>query len=207
MRVGVPTGSLWRGSADLSYRDLALGRLTWAYRPQDLLRLRIGYQFTADGASQALTGTASASSQTVEASIAGTIDSALLADLLRRYDIIVGGTFEIPPSIDLTLSQSGIHDASGELHWSGGPVSYRLGNTTRRANLPPLVAYLESPATGPSATVYAAGDDTPLMLASVQADGWVSIGVTRRFTELVGQPWSGSQPPSAVIMEVQEKLF
>jgi len=205
--VGQPSGSLWHGAVDVDYHGSELGRLSWSYRPQDLLRLRIGFNYSLQESTHAFTGVGSVSAVGANATITGEMSATLLADLLARYDISISGTFDIPETIHLAAPHDGTPSATGKIRWSGGTVAYRLGTTSRRATLPQLTAYLETPATGPSATVYAQGDDTPLLLASVQRDGWVSIGVTVKFLELVGQPWSGSQPPQAVIMEVQEKLF
>ena len=205
--VGRPSGSFWRGAVDLAYHGNQLGQLSWSYRPQDLLRLRIGFSYALQDSSHSFAGVGSASTSSADATISGQMSAALLTDLLARYDISISGEFDIPETIQLTAPHGGMPRATGKIRWSGGNVAYRLGTTSRRTTLPQLIAYLESPATGPSATVYAEGDDTPLLLASVQPDGWVSIGVTVRFLELVGQPWSGSHPPQAVIMEVQEKLF
>ena len=205
--VGRPSGSLWRGAVDLAYHGNEVGRLSWSYRPQDLLRLRIGFGYALDDSTHSFTGVGSASASSADATINGEMSATLLTDLLARYDISISGEFDIPETINLVAPHGGMPHATGKIRWSGGGIAYRLGTMSRRATLPQLIAYLESPSTGPSATVYAEGDDTPLLLASVQPDGWVSIGVTVRFLELVGQPWSGSQPPQAVIMEVQEKLF
>lgn len=205
--VGQPSGSLWRGAVDVAYRGRELGRLSWSYRPQELLRLRIGFSYSLQDSTHAFTGVGSASSNSANATISGKMSATLLTGLLARYDISIAGDFDILETIELVAPRDGMPRATGKIRWSGGTVAYRLGTMSRRVTLPQLVAYLESPATGPSATVYAEGDDTPLLLASVQRDGWVSIGITVRFLDLVGQPWSGSQPPHAVIMEVQEKLF
>lgn len=205
--AGSPSGSMWNGSAEITYHGARLGRLSWSYRPQDLLRLRVGYRYALDGPFQRLEGVASLSATASTASVAGSVDATLLTDLLARYDISIGGEFNIPSALEVEAPHNGPPRATGELRWSGGPVQYRLSNVTHNITLPELVAYVETPATGPSATVYARNDDTPLLLASIQPDGWVSIGVTRRFTELVGQPWVGTQSPQTVVMEVQEKLF
>lgn len=205
--TGQPSGSLWSGAVDVGYHGNELGRLNWSYRPQDLLRLRIGFSYSLQNSTHAFTGVASTSASKAEATLTGEMSATLLTDLLARYDISISGEFDILETIYLVAPHGGTPRATGKIRWSGGTVAYRLGTTSRRTTLPQLIAYLESPATGPSATVYAQDDDTPLLLASVQHDGWVSIGVTVKFLELVGQPWSGSQPPHAVIMEVQEKLF
>jgi hypothetical protein len=56
-------------------------------------------------------------------------------------------------------------------------------------------------------TVYAVDDPTPLLLAHVQPDGLASIGITKQFTKLIGQPWVGGEEDHAVVLEVSEKLF
>jgi hypothetical protein len=86
-------------------------------------------------------------------------------------------------------------------------VRFRLNDVEQQAQLPALVGFVDSSAGHPEISVYATNDETPLILARIAQDGWVTIGITKRFTELTGQPWHGDQPDHAVVVEVQEKLF
>jgi hypothetical protein len=95
----------------------------------------------------------------------------------------------------------------GELSWTGATVSYRLGQITNHVVLPALTGFVYSSTGQPEMTAYEAAHDTPLLLSRVAADGWVTIGITKRFTQLLGQPWTGSDADHAVVLEVQEQLF
>jgi glycine cleavage system H lipoate-binding protein len=45
------------------------------------------------------------------------------------------------------------------------------------------------------------------MLAKVAQDGMATVGITKQFTKMLGEPWPGGEPDHAVVLEVGEKLF
>jgi hypothetical protein len=47
----------------------------------------------------------------------------------------------------------------------------------------------------------------PLMLGKVAQDGMATVGITKQFTKMLGEPWPGGEPDHAVVLEVGEKLF
>jgi hypothetical protein len=70
-----------------------------------------------------------------------------------------------------------------------------------------LVGFLDSSSGQPEMSVYQSNDETPLMLARISRDGLATIGITKQFTKLLGEPWPGNEPDHAVVLEVGEKLF
>ena len=70
--------------------------------------------------------------------------------------------------------------------------------------LPPLVAYLGE---GAEATVFAQNGQTPLIKAELQDNGFAKVGITRLLTKMLDNPWPGSEPDHAVVLEVEEQVF
>jgi len=127
--------------------------------------------------------------------------------VLARYDLVVPGRLDVI-ELDLTGGWGApLPNASGEVRWSGGDVAYVLGGRSHRTRLPALAGFIDSSSGYPQMTTYAVDDSTPLLLAHVMPDGMASIGITRRFTRLVGQPWAGNEPDHAIVLEVAEKVF
>jgi hypothetical protein len=60
---------------------------------------------------------------------------------------------------------------------------------------------------GPKAVAYATGESTPLLHAALADNGFVRVGVTKYLTAMLGQPWPGSDPDHAVVLEVEEQVF
>jgi hypothetical protein len=200
-------GTLWSGSGELSFEGRPLGALTYRFKPLDLVLARASYDATLVSDTVDLTARLSATVAAALAELSGRVDSAALRELLGRYDLVIGGTFETRQLSIVQPWTRGIPNVTGELRWTGAPVSYRLGTVTHRITLPPLTGFIDSAAGQAEMTAYESNRDTPLLLARVGDDGWVTIGITKRFTQLLGQPWAGSDADHAVVLEVQEQLF
>ena len=91
--------------------------------------------------------------------------------------------------------------------WDGGTVRYRMANQRHQRELPALLGKLQTTEGIPSITIRYEMEDTPLLQARLDNDGWVHVGITKRFTQLVGQPWRGNESDAAIVMEVSEKLL
>ena len=52
------------------------------------------------------------------------------------------------------------------------------------------------------------GDEaTPLIIINIEDGNWANIGITKKFTEMVSQPWPGNVSPETVVLRVEEKIF
>ena len=206
-----PTGTLWRGQGELIAAAAPVGVLNWSFRPADLLRGVAGIDWRLVAADYDLTGTADQSTATVAVSVSGVVTSAAINSTLAPYLIGIAGdvtvddvTVEVgsPPVAPFDFAE-----ADGQLHWQGGVVTYDLAGERQRVTLPPLRATLELRDGRPSATVTETDSTTPLIVAQLLANGYVKVGMTRRFTVLVGNPWPGSDPDHVVVLEVEEQLL
>lgn len=201
-------GSLWNGSANVVFRNQAVGDLTWRFDPTALASLAIGahWQLQEPGGHD-LSGRARATFGSHEIRAAGVIGATTLNRVLAPYFIALEGDVTIA-SLDVSVDPAAALPAiAGELNWAGGETRYRLGGQSHRVALPAMVAHLDSPAGEPKLVAYVQNDDVPLIEARIDQAGWVNIGITKRMTQLVGQPWAGSEPDHAIVLEVGEKLL
>ena len=202
-----PAGTLWRGVGDLGLAGTQLGRLSWSFAPSMLLRAQLGFDVDLRGERMQLHGVAATSTGAAHLDVSGHLDTALLAGVLSRYDLHIPGDLTIE-QLDMTSAYpSRVPNARGELTWSGGVVAYRLSGRDHRVTLPKLVGFIDSSAGQPEMTVYQIDDKTPLLLARIAQDGMATIGITKQFTILLGEPWPGGEPDHALVLEVGEKLF
>jgi len=201
------TGTVWRGGGDLALTGIHVGRIEWSFAPSALLSGDLGFDVALSGADVDLAGRATASARTVHLALAGRIDTALLRDTFARYDLQIPGSVAVE-HLDLTADyQSRLPQVRGELKWTGGDVAYRLSGRDHRVTLPPLVGFVASTSGQPEISVYQVDDKMPLMLAKVAQDGLATVGITKQFTKMLGEPWPGGEPDHAVVLEVGEKLF
>jgi len=202
-----PAGTVWHGTGELSFAGVPLGRLDWSFAPTLLLRGQAGFDIELRGAGTDLTGQAGVSFAAARAEVSGTLEATVFRDLLARYDIQLPGSLTLQ-DVQLTLAHGArLPVVRGEARWSGGTVDYRLSGRSHRVMLPVLVGFLDSSSGQPEMSVYQADDQTPLLLARIAQDGMATVGITKQFTKLLGEPWPGGEPDHAVVLEVGEKLF
>ena len=212
VRLLQAAGTLWSGEADLLVQGFPVGRLSWRWRPGALLGGRVGIEWALNAPGYRLHGNAAAAPSTLALNaVRGTVEEPALRRVLAAYDIVPSGnltinTLDVP---ELTLDNAGnllTISASGQLTWSGGPVTYRLSGVTRTVDLPPLEGALSTPADWPELLVTERGTELPLITGRLTERNSVAVGITSGFTKLVGQPWPGSEPDHAVVLEVEEML-
>jgi Type II secretion system (T2SS), protein N len=206
LTLGALTGTVWHGSGDLGFDGTPLGRLNWSFAPGLLLNGQMGFvvDLHCDGLDAA--GTVGAAPTAATAQLHGTIDAALLKEPLARYAIEVPGSLAVD-DLDVTHRYGDkLPTLHGNLKWSGGTINYRMSGQNQRVKLPPLAGLLDETGGQPTLTVSEIGGTTPLLIGHLTEDGVASLGITKQFTKMLGQPWPGSEPDHAVVLEVGEKL-
>jgi hypothetical protein len=196
-------GTLWHGNATLGHADGRLGRLDWRLQPAALLGIRLGYDLSLTGPAMDLGGTLRTGLDSAVATISGEVQAAPINDWLRIYNMRLSGHFTAE-AIEVTIDARKLVASEGRLRWTGGPVTYVLSGKVFNTTLPPLFADLGP---GPEAIAYAEGEPTPLLVAALKPDGFATVGVTKRLTEILGNPWPGGDPGYKVVLEVEEQVF
>jgi hypothetical protein len=207
LTVVAPTGTLWRGSGDLGVAGTPIGTVEWSFAPGALLGANLGYDVIVKGEHIDLGGRVGAGASAARAELGGSFDTALLAGMLARYDLRIPGTIAVERLEISGAYGARLPQARGELQWSGGDVDYALSGREHHVTLPAFVGFVDSSSGQPEISVYQVNDKMPLLLARITQDGLATIGITKQFTKMLGEPWPGSEPDHAVVLEVGEKLF
>lgn len=207
VRLTQVQGRIWGGTAAVAYQGHALGSLSWQFAPARLLRGEADIDWRLASAGHTLSGRAGADFGGLHCLAAGELREAAVRRILAPYWIETTGDIFIE-RIDVGATHGLLlEDLAGELSWSGGEVRYRLAGEHHRMVLPPLAGVLESADAQPALTVFAQGIDTPLLHARLDADGWLTIGVTKKMTKMAGFPWPGNNPDNEIVIDVSERLF
>lgn len=198
------SGTLWRGEAGVRYRGHDLGHASWQLRPAAVLEGALSVTWQLRHLDYELFGKASRDFRAAAIVVSGAVSSAAANRLFDAYDIRIGGDF----SVDAATVRFGesVPEVSGDVLWAGGPVHYRLSGEAYDETLPPMRAVLGSSAGEATASV-AGQDGGRLIDARIDADGWLHIALTRRFTAMAGQSFAGDGAPDAVVLQVSEQLF
>ena len=202
-------GSLWRGQAQLQVGQIALGQLNWDLQLVTLLQASPSYTWSLDERGWRLEGVVGVDFSHANFTANGTVEVAAVNDWLSAYDISLGGSFDIT---DLNLiaahSDAVLSHADGQIFWSGGRVRYILSGLLSETTLPPMTAYLNLNQQGLlEVIVYAQNNETPLVIAAQGRNGFVKVGITKLLTKMLDNPWPGSDPDHAIVLEVEEQVF
>ena len=196
-------GTLWHGEADVVYRGIDAGRVFWDFDWLALASARLGVYWRLDRSGHSLAGRFERGIGAAALTVAGSVDAAVANPLLDNYDIHVGGTLFVDAlSID---RDDGATTLAGQLRWTGGRTTYRLGGQSYDVDLPPMVASLAMQQGEAVLDAHMQEERVPLIKARLR-EGWVEVGITKRFTLLAGKPWPGNAAPDAVVLTVEREL-
>ena len=134
----------------------------------------------------------------------GHVGLAAVNRVLGRYDIAIAGDFEAT-ALAVVADESA--RASGAIAWSGVRTFCRLSGQNYDTALSAMVAEVRT-VDGECALEAKLADDptAPLVHACLQPDGWVGIGLARRFSALVVSPRPSSGNDDAAVVAVEEQL-
>lgn len=213
-----PAGTVWQGAGQLLTNGQPLGQLNWQANPSSVLQGKIGADVelalvAAKGSNSGgnLTGQIAANQSHAELNLAGNVAGAWVSQWLAEYEVTLGGQISTenlaaelnPNQLLQTLA------ANGDLTWSGGLVSYRIGNSLARQRLGPMNAVIKgdmAEAQGLSAEVFGQ-ESYPLLVLALLPNGHVKVSITQRLTEIVGSPWPGSDPDHEFVLVVEQAVF
>lgn len=211
-------GTVWRGASKLAIHGEDLGRLQWRFAPAALLSGAAGVTWRLRHADYRFEGELRQGFGGTSASATGVLGAAALRWVLAKYYIRFDGDFtfdRLALRVVRNAAGSAAWRAEGELRWSGGRTTYRLSGQSYDVEFPPLAADLRTTADGIRLRAFAeravaarTGDrgEAPLLTARLDGEGWLHVGVTRRFTRLAGKPWPGGGEDE-VVVTVSERVL
>ena len=200
-------GSIWNGNGRMRISKLYVGLLRWSVDPVQLVFGKLAFEWVLEDQSHTFGGSATIRLGGMAFSFDGLIKAETINRVLAAYNMNLNGTLHLR-SVKATINKSEDQiRIQGDMRWDGGTVQYRMSNQRFQTELPALLGELQMVEGVPSMTVRSETDNTPLLRARLDNDGWVHIGITKRFTRLIGQPWQGNEPDPAIVMEVSEKLL
>ena len=205
--ISATKGSIWRGSGQLRLSKQHVGVLRWSIEPVQLVLGKLDVAWVLQDQDHTFEGKTTMQLGGTSFAFDGLIEPQTINRVLAPYEMRLTGALElksVKATVERNESQVGIQ---GDIRWDGGTVQYRMANQRHQRELPALLGKLQTTEGVPSITIRSETEDTPLLRARLDNEGWVHIGITKRFTRLVGQPWHGNESDATIVMEVSEKLL
>jgi hypothetical protein len=207
LRLAKAEGSLWAGKAAVIFKEQPIGQLNWSFAPLTLLRGDLEFTWSLEGAAHEASGEVKVDFNRWTIMATSTIESDSIRKILKPYQIEVGGKLTITKLEAMGTHKGNSPTYSGTVNWTGGEVRYQLSRRTHKTTLPPLFASIETKNREPTLVAHTKKNELPLMKLKLDKDGWVHVGITKEFLQLVGQPWIGNGPNHAIVIEVTEQLL
>ncbi|MCE2436764.1 MAG: type II secretion system protein N [Pseudomonadales bacterium] len=212
LQVKHPSGMLWRGKGALEFDSQSVAMVRWRIAPRHWLDGRLGIDYELGPGSFELEGELTTGGEGTLLTATGQISEHWINQRLGAYDISVQGELsleavqlwvgplnDMPPQMQL----------EGNCHWSGGATEFALSGTSFLTSLPAMAIELTTENERFEATVgLESHPERELFRVSLEhPTGWVHVGVTGHFLDLINWPRFDSLDPSRVLIEVSERLY
>ena len=207
LRLTAGKGTIWNGQIAASYHGRDLGIFDWSFSPMLLFTGVVHFNWVLSDSHHDVKGALDVSFETTTLTASGHIDAARINRELSPYYITIDGGISLDSFKIILASGKGKHQVDGKIGWNGGRSTYRLAGELNAIDLPPLRGNLMTAGKGPMLIVTNHDEATPLIVISIDEGNWANIGITKKFTEMVKQPWPGNVSPETVVLRVEEKLF
>ena len=207
LRLTAGQGTIWDGQIAVSYYGRDLGIFDWSLSPRLLFTGVVRFNWELSDLHHDMKGALDVSFDSTTLIASGHIDAARINRELSPYHIAIGGRISLNSFKIILDGKQGNHQIDGEIRWNGGRSTYRLAGELNAITLPPLQGNLATTSKGPTLIVTNGDEATPLIIINIEDGNWANIGITKKFTEMVSQPWPGNVSPETVVLRVEEKIF
>ena len=203
-------GTLWQGSGTINLNGFLDSGLSWSIPLQDILKLNPKVLWTIEGVGLTLKGESILLYQEVKTIAKGQINSTLLNNVFAPYDVLLDGdllikTISITNKVEENFEMT---DLTGDLQWTGGPISYVLSQTPITVISPFFQLNLSNQ---PGGLIHATLDSPThgyhLLTATLDPKGILKMQVSKGFTKIFGNEWPGRASDDQIILELEERIF
>lgn len=173
VRAETVEGSLWQGRGQFSERSVGTLDIEWDVRVPAMLLLKMPVDLHLSNDNLDISGLLQISPLGLSlSSVSGFVDEQAFASVYQAYRAELTGRLQITDlQADIGWSRK-LGDASGQLTWSGGPVSVPVGRSVQRYEVPTLFGEVSSDDQRWLARV--SGSDDTLMLEADLTRDWIA---------------------------------
>ncbi len=208
-KVQVVGGTVWNGFvvADLRMGDVkGLHLVKWQAHPLSLLLGEVSLDLKIESEGLIASGGAYIGllGKGIE-NLTGKVSASMAEPILKQFDASAEGGLNFD---GLTVAMSGdeISDASGEIRWDGGKVSYRSGRSTQTVDFPAVVGVLTENEGSLNLALVEMKGKKALGEAMLRPDGIGGVKVLQRAMTLAGFS-SSPGDDDKVLLNIQRPLF
>ena len=171
VKVSQAEGSIWQGSANVAERNIGQVQVDWDVRLGSLFLLSFPVDLQINNAHMNIEGLVSAGIGGLKLEgFEGHIDEKAAERIYKTYRADLSGRLQLSDvSANVSWGRK-LGDASGELSWSGGPISFPVGRSTQNFEVPMMLGEITSDDNEWRVDVSNTSDQ-PYIAASVSKEG------------------------------------
>lgn len=188
LSVNQVEGSVWKGKAFVKHKQIGDITLQWQSKPLHLLRLALPMEIEATGQYFKVKGVVAPSVSGVEASgLTGYVDEQALEPFVSPYRINLQGRLQIDELAAHSSWKYELGEASGNLTYSGGPISVPVGRSQETYEVPMMLGELTSDEKQWQLQINGS-DKQVFIVASLERNGLATLSVKRTLAEVMNIP-------------------
>lgn len=125
---------------------------------------------------------------------------------LSRQRLTLAGDVAVR-SFNLSIQQGRINNASADIAWSGGNISYPAGRSQHDRMLPAFRAQIATIDGESRLSVRDSEATFDVISGAIDQNGIAMLEVTRRVLDLAREPWPSNSTEKDVVFKVKRKLY
>lgn len=199
-----PRGTIWRGDSLVKIERLGEANVNWDVQALGLVLLKLPIKFEVQNKDLQVDGTLSASFGGLALNqLTGYIDESAFETVYRSYRANLSGRLQLQDVAASVKWSQELGDASGQLTWSGGPVSFPVGSSIESFDVPTIYGELMSDEQQWLLQARGSAQQTYLD-AAVTRDGTATLSIKRELASDMSIPVPGS---GSSLFDVSQKVF
>ena len=204
VRVSNVEGSIWHGKGLISERTIGSVNVDWDVNVISLVLFKVPINIHFSNGAMDLAGKIVLSPMSIAVqNVSGHVDEVAFKPLYQSYRADIQGRLQLE-AVSAKMSWSRVlADASGDLSWSGGPISIPVGRSTQTFKVPTMLGVISSDESQWQVQVSSSTGQT-YIFASLTREGLGTLSLKRELATDMNIPVPGS---GSSMFDISQQVF
>lgn len=197
-------GNLWRGSGQVQVPQQPIYQVEWQSQPLELFLARLPYQLSVSTPFVEVNGRVLLKplGLAVE-NVSGYVDEGQYSRVLANFNAEIQGRLVFDEVAADSSWRLDLGEATGQLSWSGGPLSLRFGSSNQRFEVPQMSGVILSDDTAWRLNIAGLNGES-FIESRLEREGTGVVEVRRVLADQMNLSIPGSSP---ILIELAQKVF
>jgi hypothetical protein len=198
-------GSIWAGTATVSYSPLPTSSVAWSTHLGPLLERAIALDLRVQGDGHVAAGHLRTDGQSTSVrGVSGTINAHYVNALAARFALKFSGALDVNDG-SAQMGGRWPNAAGANFSWTGGEVSYLPDGEAQSYFLPPLTGHVDM--ADDNIRMHLVDSMEPVVDVTIKPDGWMHLVLRGHLFNLLTPDQPQTFTSSEVVLEVEQQVF